>query len=100
MRRGLEEEKRVGLRVVQKTISLQRKQGAGSDKLMEVDDDLPTCMRNSRINNDDETKRMEDLRRKGGGRLKHRTIVGDVPLCLRKIEKESNDDSSSKVKEA
>ena len=53
---------------------------------------------NSRNNNDDETKRMEDLRGKGGGRLKHRTIDGDVPLCLRKTEKESNDDSSSKGK--
>ena len=69
----------------QKTISLQGNQGEGRDKLMEVDDDLPTCMRNSRNNNDDETKRMEDLRGKGGGRLKHRTIDGDVPLCLRKM---------------
>ena len=82
----------------QKTISLQRNQGEGRDKLMKVDDDLPTCMRNSRNNNDDETRRMEDLRGKGGGRLKHRTIDGDVPLCLRKIEKDSNDDSSSKGK--
>ena len=64
----------------QKTISLQRNQGEGRDKLMKVDDDLPTCMRNSRNNNDDETKRMEDLIGKGGGRLKHRTIDGDVPL--------------------
>ena len=63
---------------------------------MKVDDDLPTCTRNSRNNNDDETKRMEELRGKGRGRLKHRTIDGDVPLCLRNIEKESNDDSSSK----
>ena len=69
----------------QKTISLHRNQGEGRDKLMKVDDDLPTCMRNSRNNNDDETKRMEDLRGKGGGRLKHRTIDGDVPLCLRKM---------------
>ena len=29
----------------QKTISLQRNQGEGRDKLMNVDDDLPTCMR-------------------------------------------------------
>ena len=43
-------------------------------------------------------QKMEDLIGKGGGRLKHRTIDGDVPLCLRKIEKESNDDSSSKGK--
>ena len=82
----------------QKTISLQRNQGEGRDKLMNVDDDLPTCMGKSRSNNDDETKRMEDLRGKGGGRLKHRTIDGDVPLCPRKIEKDSNDDNSSKGK--
>ena len=82
----------------QKTISLKRNQGEGKDRLMKVDDDLPTCMRNSRNNNDDETKRMEDLRGKGGRRLKHRTIDGDVPLCLRKIEKDSNDDSSSEGK--
>ena len=41
----------------QKTISLQRNQGEGRDKLMSVDDDSPTCMRNSRNNNDDETKK-------------------------------------------
>ena len=51
---------------------------------MKVDDDSPTYTRNSRNNNDDETKRMEDLRGKGGGRLKHCTVDGDVPLCLRK----------------
>ena len=52
---------------------------------MKVDDDSPTHMRNSRNNNDDETKRMEDLRGKGGGRPKHCTVDGDVPLCLRKM---------------
>ena len=89
MRRGLEEEKRVGLRVVKRRFNYRETQGEGRDKLMKVDDDLPTCMRNSRNNNDDETKRMEDLRGKGGGRLKHRTIDGDVPLCLRKNVKEA-----------
>ena len=82
----------------QKTISLQRKQGEGRNKLRNVDGDFTTCMRNNRNNNDDETIRMEDLRGKGGGRLKHRTIDGDVPLCLRKTVKDSNDDSSSKGK--
>ena len=53
---------------------------------------------NSRNNNDDETKRMEDRRGKGGGRLKHCTVDGDVPLCLRKNQKDSNDDCSSKRK--
>ena len=65
---------------------------------MKVDGDFPTCMRNSRNSNDDETKKMEDLRGNGGGRLKHRTIDGDVPLCLRKTENDSNDDSSSEGK--
>ena len=65
---------------------------------MKVDDDSPTHTRNSRNNNDDETKRKEDLRGKGGGRLKHCTVDGDVPLCLRKNQKDSNDDSSSKRK--
>ena len=82
----------------QKTISLQRNQGEGRDKLMKVDDDLPTCMRSSRNNNDDETKRMEDLRGKGGGRLKHRTVDGDLPLCLRRNLRDSKDDSSRKRK--
>ena len=65
---------------------------------MKVYDDSPTHTRNSRNNNDDETKRMEYLRGKGGGRLKHCTVDGDVPLCLRKTKKDSNDDSSSKGK--
>ena len=96
--KGIRRREEGGTTSCQKTISLQRNQGEGRDKLMKVDDDSPTCMRNSRNNNDDETKRMEDLRGKGGGRLKHRTIDGDVPLCLRKNVKDSNDDSSSKGK--
>ena len=61
---------------------------------MKVGDDSPTHTRKSRNNNDDETKRMEDLRGKVGGRLTHRTVDGDVPLCLRKNQRDSNDDSS------
>ena len=102
MRRGLRRREEGRTTSSQKTILLQRNQGEGRDKLMSADDDIPTCMRNGRNNNDDETKIMtladEDLRGKGGGRLKHRTIDGDVPLCLRKNEKDSNDDSSSKGK--
>ena len=79
-------------------VSLQGNQEEGRDNLMKVDDDSPTHMRNSRNNNDDETKRMEDLRGKGGGRLKHCTVGGDVPLCLRKNVKDRNDDSSTKGK--
>ena len=67
---------------------------------MHVDDDFPTCMRNSRNNNDDETKNMEDLRGKGGGRLKHRTIDGDVPLCLRKMRKTATMTAAAKERRA
>ena len=69
-----------------KTISLQRNQGEGRDKLMKVDDDSPTYVRNSRNNNDHETKRMEDLRGKGGGRLKHRTIDGGKMTTQKKSD--------------
>ena len=82
----------------QRMISLQVNQEESRNNLMKVDDDSPTHTRKSRYNNDDETKRMEDLRVKGGGRLKHRTVDGDVPLCLRKNQRDSNDDSSSKRK--
>ena len=81
---------------IQRTVSIQGNQEESKNNLMSVDDDSPTHMRNRRSNNDDETKRMEDLRGKGGGRLKHCT--GDVPLCLRKNQRDSNDDSSSKRK--
>ena len=90
----------------QKTITSQRNhrnerctsERGGRDKLKKVDGDFPTCIRKHRNNNEDETRKMEDLSGKGGGRLKHRTIDGDVQLFLRKTEKESNDDSSSKEK--
>ena len=90
---------------IQKTTTSQRNHSnerctseGGRDKLKKVDGDFPTCMRKSRNNNGDETRKTEDLKGIGGGRLKHRTIDGDVPLCLRKTKKESNDDSSSKGK--
>ena len=69
----------------QRTISVQGNQEESRNNLMKVDDDSPTHMRNSRNNNEDGTKRMEDLRGKGGGRLKHCTVDGDVPICLRKM---------------
>ena len=82
----------------QRMISLQGNQEESRNNLTQFDDDSPTHTRNSRSNNDDESKRMEDLRGKGGGRLKHCTVDGDVPLCLRKNQKDSNDDCSSKRK--
>ena len=69
----------------QRTTSLQWNQEESKNYLIRVDDDSPTHARNSRNNNDDKAKRMEDLRGEGGGRLKHCTVDGDVPLCLRKM---------------
>ena len=65
---------------------------------MKVDGDFPTCMRKNRDTNEDETRKMEELKGERGGRPKHRTVDGDVPLCLRKTEKGRNDNSSSKGK--
>ena len=41
----------------QRTISLQGNQEESRNNFMKVDDDSPTHMRNSRNNNDDETKK-------------------------------------------
>ena len=79
--KGIRRREEGGTTSSQQSISLQRNQGEGRDKLMNVDDDSPTCVKNSRNNNDDETKRMEDLRGKGGGRLKHRTIM-EMSRCV------------------
>ena len=57
-----------------------------------VDGDFPTCMRHKRDNNDDNTRKNEDLKGKGGGRLKHYSVDGDVP------REEKSKDSSSKKK--
>ena len=65
---------------------------------MKAEDESPTHTRNCKNDNDDETKRMEDMRGKGGGRLKHRTVDGDVPLCLRRNLRDSKEDSSSNRK--
>ena len=55
-------------------------------------------MRHKKDNNDDNTRKNEDLKGKGGGRLKHCNVDGDVPLWLSKIEEESKDGSSSNKK--
>ena len=70
-------------------------EGGGRDKLKEVDGDSPTCMRDKRDNNVDNTRKKEDLKGKGRGRLKHCNVDGDVPVCLRKTEERSKDSSSS-----
>ena len=82
----------------QRMISIQGNQEESRKNLMKAEDESPTHTRNSKNDNDDETKRMEDMRGKGGGRLKHRTVDGDVPLCLRRNLRDSKEDSSSKRK--
>ena len=82
----------------QRMISIQGKQEVSRKNLMKAEDESPTHKRNSKNDNDDETKRMEDMRGKGGGRLKHCTVDGDVPLCLRRNLRDSKEDSSSKRK--
>ena len=73
-------------------------EGGGRDKFKNIEGDFPTCMRQKNDNNDDNTRKNEDLKGKGGGRLKHYNVDGDVPLCLRKTEEKSKDDSSSNKK--
>ena len=53
-------------------------------------------MRRENNNNENKTRRNEDLKGKGGGRLKHCNVDGDVPLCLRSFDEENNNSSSSK----
>ena len=52
-------------------------------------------MRRENNNNENKTRRNEDLKGKGGGRLKHCNVDGDVPLCLRSFDEENKDSSSS-----
>ena len=73
----------------------QVKEAAGT-KLKKVDGDFPACMRHEKDNNDDNTRKNEDLKGKGGGRLKHFNVDGDVPLCLRNFDEENKDGSSSR----
>ena len=55
-------------------------------------------MRHKKDNNDDNTRKNEDLKRKGRRRLKHYNVDGDVPLCLRKTEEKSKDGSNNNKK--
>ena len=54
--KGIRSREEGGTTSSQKTISLQGNQEEGRDNLMKVAEDSPTHMRNSRNNNDDETK--------------------------------------------
>ena len=55
-------------------------------------------MRHRKDNNDDNTRKNEDLKGKGGGRLKHYNVDGDVPVCQRKTEEKSQDVGSCNKK--
>ena len=55
----------------QRKISTQGNQDSSKKNHMKAEDESPTQRRNCKNDNDDEAKRMEDMRSKGGGRLKH-----------------------------
>ena len=55
-------------------------------------------MRRENNNNENKTRRNEDLKGKGGGRLKHCNVDRDVPLCLRSFDEENKDSSSRSKK--
>ena len=57
VRRGLEDGKRDGLRVVKRRFHYRETKEKAGTSSWNVDDDFPTCMRNSTNNNDDETKK-------------------------------------------
>ena len=57
-----------------------------------VGGDFPPCMRRAKDNNDNNTRKNENLKGKGGGRLKHYNVDGDVPLCNK-----MKDESKSKM---
>ena len=55
-------------------------------------------MKLTKDNNDDNTRKNENLKGSGGARLKDHNVDGDVPLCLRKTEEKNKDGSSSNKK--
>ena len=82
----------------QRMISIQGNHEESRKNLMKAEDESPTQKRIYKNDNDDEAKRMEDMRSKGGGRLKYCIVDRDVPLCLRRNLRDSKEDSSSKRK--
>ena len=86
--------KRERLRVVKGRFK-QGNQDSSKKNDMKAEDEPPTQRKNCKNDNDDEAKRMEDMRSKGGGRLKHCIGDGDVPLCLRRNMRDSKEASSS-----
>ena len=75
---------------IKEATDAQVKEAAGKnlDKLTETS---PACMRRENDNNENKTRRNEDLKGKGGGRLKHCNVDGDVPLCLRSFDEENKE---------
>ena len=69
-------------------------EGGGRQKLRQIDGDFPACMRRKNNNNENKTRRNEELKGKGGSRLKLCNV--DVPLCMRSFDEENKDSSSSK----
>ena len=56
-------------------------------KFQDIEEEV--CMRQQRDNNDDNSRKNEDLKGKGGGRLIHYNVDGDVSLCHRKTEEKA-----------
>ena len=76
----------------------QVKEAAGK-KLKQIDGDVPVCARREKDDNENKTRRNEDLKGKGGGRLTLCNVDGDVPLCLRSFDEENKKSSSSSRKD-
>ena len=81
----------------QRKISTQGNQDSSKKNHMKAEDESPTQRRNCKNDNDDEAKRMEDMRSRGGGRLKHCIVDGDVPLCLRRNLRDSKEASRTRM---
>ena len=73
-------------------------EGGGRQKVKQADGDFPARTRRENNNDENKTRRNEDLKGKGGGRLKHCNVDGDVPLCLRSFDEENKDSSSRSKK--
>ena len=63
---------------------------AVGEKLEKVDGDFPTCMRHNEDNNDDNTRKNEDLKGKGGG-SKSKMGSGSKDLCGDSTGRKSNE---------
>ena len=79
----------------QRKISTQGNQDECKMNHTKPEDESPTQRRDRKHDNDEEARRIDDMRSKGGGRLKHCTVDGDVPLCLRRKLEDNKETSSS-----